>query len=100
MERIIELLNQNKKVSAWKLIQGETESCELFYVLKNLETNRASKTKEYSLTIYVDGEGTRGSANVNIYLTGFISTQEKSEIIISLKTNGCLMEILFCMVAP
>ena len=67
MKSIIELLNENKKVSAWKLIESETESCELFYVLKNLETNRASNTKDISLTIYVDGEGTRGSANVNIY---------------------------------
>ena len=67
MKSIIELLNENKKVSAWKLLESETESCELFYVLKNLETNRASKTKDISLTIYVDGEGTRGSANVSIY---------------------------------
>ena len=67
MKSIIELLNENKKVSAWKLIETETESCELFYVLKNLETNRASKTKDISLTIYVDGEGTRGASNVSIY---------------------------------
>ena len=67
MKSIIELLNENKKVSAWKLIESETESCELFYVLKNLETNRASKTKDISLTIYVDGEGTRGTSNVSIY---------------------------------
>lgn len=67
MKSIIELLNENKKVSAWKLIETETESCELFYVLKNLETNRASNNKDISLTLYVDNEGTRGSANVVIY---------------------------------
>ena len=67
MKSIIELLNENKKVSAWKLIETETESCELFYVLKNLETNRATKTKDINLTIYIDEEGTRGAANVVIY---------------------------------
>ena len=67
MKSIIELLNENKKVSAWKLTEVETESCELFYVLKNLETNRATKTKDISLTIYVDSEGLRGSASVTIF---------------------------------
>lgn len=67
MKSIIELLNENKKVSAWKLIETETESCELFYVLKNLETNRATKTKDIALTIYVDKEGVRGSSDVVIY---------------------------------
>lgn len=67
MKSIIELLNENKKVSAWKLTETETESCELFYVLRNLETNRATKTKDISLTIYVDSEGIRGSADVIIY---------------------------------
>lgn len=67
MKSIIELLNENKKVSAWKLIETETESCELFYVLKNLETNRATKTKDINLTIYIDEDGTRGAANVVIY---------------------------------
>lgn len=67
MKSIIELLNENKKVSAWKLTEVETESCELFYVLKKLETNRATNTKDISLTIYVDNEGTRGSSDVVIY---------------------------------
>ena len=67
MKSIIELLNENKKVSAWKLTEVETESCELFYILKNLETNRATNTKDISLTIYVDGDGTRGSSDVVIY---------------------------------
>lgn len=67
MKSIIELLSENKKVSAWKLTETTTESCELFYVLKNLETNRASNTKDISLTLYVDGEETRGSADVVIY---------------------------------
>ena len=67
MKSIIELLNENKKVSAWKLIETETESCELFYVLKNLETNRATKTKDINLTIYIDEDGTRGAASVVIY---------------------------------
>ena len=58
MKSIIELLNENKKVSAWKLTETTTESCELFYVLKNLETNRASNTKDINLTLYVGFEGT------------------------------------------
>lgn len=67
MKSIIELLNENKKVSAWKLVETETESCELFYVLKNLETNRATHTKDINLTIYVDENEKRGSADVVIY---------------------------------
>ena len=67
MKRIIELLNKNKKVSAWKLVEVETESCELFYVLKNLETNRATNTTSISLTLYVDKDDLRGSSSVTIY---------------------------------
>jgi predicted Zn-dependent protease len=75
MKSIIELLNENKKVSAWKLTEVETESCELFYVLKKLETNRATNNKDINLTIYVDKEGTRGSADIVIY-----SYMEEDEI--------------------
>lgn len=67
MKNLIRLLNKNKKVSAWKITSSETESCELFYVGKKLETNRATDVYDYLVTIYVDKDGKRGTGTFTYY---------------------------------
>jgi predicted Zn-dependent protease len=67
MEKLLKVLKKSRKISAWKINVVETESTELFYVLKNLETNRATNTIDYNVTIYVDKDGKRGSATFTYY---------------------------------
>lgn len=67
IDRFIELLKKNKDVAEWKLNQESTKSCELFYVLDKLETNRATDTVDYSATIYVDKNGKRGASNFALF---------------------------------
>ena len=84
IERIRSILAEIPEVSAWKLTVSEKQSSELFYVGRKLETNRATDTTNYVLTIYVDKEAgtagsadtgrTRGSAAFSIY--AFMSDDE------------------------
>ena len=67
MEKLLKVLKRSRKIAAWKVNVVETESTELFYVLKNLETNRATHTTDYNVTIYVDKDGQRGSSSFTYY---------------------------------
>ena len=67
MKKLIKVLNKAKNISAWKINATETESCELFYVDKRLETNRATDSFDYLVTIYVDKGELRGTATFTYY---------------------------------
>ncbi len=67
MDKFVKALNKNKQVSAWKLTEVKKRSCEAFYVLDKLETNRATDTVEYSATIYVDKGKQRGTASFALF---------------------------------
>lgn len=67
MKKLIKVLNKAKYISAWKINATETESCELFYVDKRLETNRATDSFDYLVTIYVDKGELRGTATFTYY---------------------------------
>lgn len=67
MDKFIDLLKKNKDVAEWKINRSSTKSCELFYVLDKLETNRATDTVAYSVTIYVDKDGKRGASNFALF---------------------------------
>ncbi|MCR4561855.1 MAG: hypothetical protein K5694_01425 [Bacilli bacterium] len=67
MKKLLRVLNKSKGVSAYKINVKETESCELFYVGKKLETNRASNVIDYEVTIYVDKDEQRGNASFTYY---------------------------------
>lgn len=67
MEKFINVLKNKKEVSDWKISATQKKSCELYYVGKELETNRATDVTSYSVTIYVDSDGKRGSANFVLY---------------------------------
>jgi predicted Zn-dependent protease len=74
MEKLLKILKKSKKISAWKVNIVETESTELFYVLKQLETNRATHTFDYNVTLYIDKDGLRGNASFTYY--PFMSEEE------------------------
>ena len=67
MDKIIKVLKNNDKVSAWKINAVTTKSTELFYVLDKLETTRGTDVTEYRVTIYADKDGKRGSAAFAVY---------------------------------
>lgn len=66
-ESIVKVLKENKDVSAYKVVSTKTSSYELFYVQKKLETNRATDTADYSVTVYVDQDHRRGSSTFSVY---------------------------------
>lgn len=82
MEKLVKVLNKVSEVSAWKISQVHTKSLELFYVLDKLETNRATDTIDYTVTIYVDKDNKRGSSEFNVY-----SYMNEDELIQKIEEN-------------
>jgi PmbA protein len=54
MINVIDLLKENKEVSNFKVNRLNKETYELFFVHDNLETVRATETKQTSVTVYVN----------------------------------------------
>ncbi|WP_066503548.1 metallopeptidase TldD-related protein [Abyssisolibacter fermentans] len=73
INKILEILRDNKNIDGWKIIQTQTESSELFFVKKDIDMNRAKKVNDFSITVYKDFEedGTKykGSSNIKIHPT-------------------------------
>lgn len=67
MEKIVKVLKETKGVSAYKILERKSESCELFYVLDKLETNRATNIDEFDVTVYVKKSGMIGSSDFTVY---------------------------------
>ena len=66
LNEIIEVLNNNKIISEYKLKELKKESSELFFVKKNLETVRHTNTVDYTVTIYVRHDSYIGSVNLEV----------------------------------
>lgn len=64
---IANIIKENKSVSDYRINTTETQSYELFFVHKNLETVRSTSTTDTSVTIYVEHDGNLGSANFSLY---------------------------------
>ena len=64
---IYSLLNENKEINDWKVYSEVTESYELFFVHKKLETVRATDTENVTVTVYADRDGKRGHASFKIF---------------------------------
>ncbi len=77
MDKFIKALKRNAQVSAWSITEVTKRSRELFYVLDKLETNRATETTDYNVTIYVDKNKKRGIANFAVY--DYMSDKELDE---------------------
>lgn len=67
MEILFKVLSAAKDIAAWKVNSTYRESCELFYVQKKVETNRATSTEDHTVTIYVDVDGKRGQSSFAVY---------------------------------
>ena len=67
MEKIINTLKKCASVSEWKITSTQSKTCELFYVLDKLETNRATDVTDYYVTVYVDEGEKRGSSSFHAY---------------------------------
>ncbi len=67
MSALFEALRKAKDIAGWKVNVQTRESCELFYVQKKVETNRATDTVDYSVTVYVDEGEMRGQSSFTVY---------------------------------
>ena len=60
-------LLENAGLDGWRVSETATESYELFFVHKNLETVRATDTVTTQVTVYVDHDGKRGDSTFSVY---------------------------------
>lgn len=78
INKIVNLLNNNKKISAWTITESQSKSSELFFVKEKLDMNRATNIHEFTLRIFVDfeegGEKYKGDATMLVSPT---DTQEE-----------------------
>ena len=65
--RIINILNDTNGISDWRVNTVRTESTELFFVHKNLETVRSTDTTDIKVSIYVLHDEKLGEATFSVY---------------------------------
>lgn len=64
---VINILKNTSGISDWKVNTVRTESTELFFVHKNLETVRSTDTTDMSVTVYVAHDEKLGEATFSVY---------------------------------
>lgn len=73
LDKIKNILINNKNVDGYKIIENQIESNELFFIKKNVDMDRAKSVHHFKVTVYKDIEenGTKyqGSATTNIHPT-------------------------------
>lgn len=67
MKNIELLLRENKAVTDYKINTEKTESYELFFVHKGLETVRSTDTVQTEVTVYVAHDGKLGHSSFRLY---------------------------------
>ena len=67
INRIINLLKENKGVTDYRINTLKRESYELFFVHKSLETVRSTDTTDITVTVYVANEDKLGDATFSVY---------------------------------
>ena len=72
-----ELLEKNSSVNAYEIKDRVNESFQLFYVMRNLETNRSVNVEELRAEIYVDFDEFRGSSSVTVTSADDLETVAK-----------------------
>lgn len=87
MDRIIELVRQ-AQVSDWLLVETKTVSHQAFFIGQKLDQHRISDTDSYVLTVYMDVDGQRGSAEREIFLSQ--SDEEISKVIEEMKFSASI----------
>ncbi len=66
-ERIINILKSTDGISDYRVISKNTESTELFFVHRDLETVRSTDTTDIKVTVYVEHDGKLGEATFSVY---------------------------------
>ena len=66
-QRVIDILKNTSGISDWRVSAVKTESTELFFVHKNLETVRSTDTTDVKVTVYVAHDGALGEATFSVY---------------------------------
>lgn len=65
--RVIDILKNTNGISDWRVLSTRTESTELFFVHKDLETVRSTDTTDVKVTVYVSHDGALGEATFSVY---------------------------------
>lgn len=65
--KVINILKSTSGISDWRVNTVRTESTELFFVHKNLETVRSTDTTDIKVTVYVLHDGRLGEATFSVY---------------------------------
>ncbi len=66
-QRVINILKNTNGISDWSVNTVRTESTELFFVHKNLETVRSTDTTDVKVSVYVLHDGKLGEATFSVY---------------------------------
>ncbi|MEI3058591.1 MAG: hypothetical protein V8T53_09505 [Eubacteriales bacterium] len=74
---LVDMLRAERNISGYRITDSKTESYELFFVHRSLETVRATDTGETSVTVYVEHDGKLGDATFTVY--GSMSDEEIKE---------------------
>ena len=74
---LVDILRAERSISGYRITDSKTESYELFFVHRSLETVRATDTGETSVTVYVEHDGKLGDATFSVY--GSMSDEEIKE---------------------
>ena len=64
---LVDILRAERSISGYRITDSKTESYELFFVHRSLETVRATDTNETSVTVYVEHDGKLGDATFTVY---------------------------------
>ena len=67
MNRVINILKNTSGISDWRVLSTRTESTELFFVHKDLETVRSTDTNDIKVTVYVSHDEKLGEATFSVY---------------------------------
>ena len=65
--KVINILKNTSGISDWRVSTVKTESTELFFVHKNLETARSTDTTDVKITVYVSHDEKLGEATFSVY---------------------------------
>ncbi len=65
--KVINILKNTDGISDWRVSSARTESTELFFVHKDLETVRSTDTTDVKVTVYVAHDGRLGEATFSVY---------------------------------
>ena len=66
-QRVINILKNTSGITDWRAYSVRTESTELFFVHKNLETVRSTDTTDIKVSVYVLHDGALGEATFSVF---------------------------------